>query len=121
MNKKQPTLEELAKQCLEDSVRWFGDTDTIYSIPYYTLAMLGEGGEFANLVKKIERGSLNFGDAKVRYELSMELTDVLIYLLNIAALMRTDLFAAYLHKRAYNEKRFIAEREKRDVERAGTD
>jgi dCTP diphosphatase len=71
-----------------------------------TLALAGEVGELANLIKKIERGSLNFNDAKVQFEVHMETTDVFIYLLNIAGLLRIDLEAAYRVKRAENERRF---------------
>ncbi len=111
---KELSLEEIARQCMDDSNKWFGDTSVTNSIPYMTLAMFGEAGEFANIVKKIERGSLEFGDAKVRYDLTMELVDVFIYLMNISALLRVDMYKGYMHKRAYNEKRFSAERAQRD-------
>lgn len=107
-------LGQTAKQCVEDSERWFGDSTVVYSIPHHTLAMAGEVGEFANIVKKIDRGSLNMGDARVRYDLAMELTDVFIYLMNLAGLLGVDLEKAYMHKRAENEKRFTQQRAERE-------
>jgi NTP pyrophosphatase (non-canonical NTP hydrolase) len=77
--------------------------------------MAGEVGEFANLVKKIERGSLRMGDAKVRLALSMELTDVFVYLLNLAGLVGVDLEKSYNYVRGENEKRFMAERAEREA------
>jgi NTP pyrophosphatase (non-canonical NTP hydrolase) len=110
----QPTiLWQLAEQCAKDSERWFGDFDGYRSIPYHTLCMAGEVGEFANIVKKIERGSLDIRDPKVRYDLANELTDTFVYMLNIAGLLHIDLGKNYQYVRAANEKRFMAEREAR--------
>lgn len=106
-------LGKMAKQCVEDSERWFGDSNVVYSIPHHTLAMLGEAGEFANIVKKIERGSLDVKDAKVRMMLANELTDVFVYMLNIAALLNIDLEKSYMMVRANNERRFTEERSRR--------
>lgn len=111
-------LSVLARQCIEDSERWFGDAAAHWSIPHHALAMCGEAGEFANLVKKIERGSLDIKDPKVRYDLAMELTDVFVYLLNLAGLLRLDLEKTYLIVRGNNEKRFMAERAARAGRRA---
>lgn len=108
-------LNELAEQCLSDSQRWFPDvcpqpTDTsrqtVMHIIHHTVAMFGEVGEFANIVKKIERGSLDFDDLKTRFQLRDELVDVLIYLLNIAGILEIDLLDAYNVKREFNERRF---------------
>jgi NTP pyrophosphatase (non-canonical NTP hydrolase) len=113
MADKELSFSELAKQCLEDSEEWFGDLDLVYSIPYYTLCLAGEVGEFANIVKKMERGKLKF-DAKTKYEMAMELTDVFTYMLNIAALLQIDLTKSYQIKRAINEERFTEEKEARN-------
>lgn len=112
--KNNSALGDLSIQCLEDSERWFGDTSVIHSIPYHTLCMAGEVGEFANIVKKIQRGSLDFHDSKVRVELANELTDVFVYMLNIAALLQVDLEKSYNAVRANNERRFTEERKKRE-------
>lgn len=107
-------LSELSKQCIDDSEKWFGDSAVVYSIPHHTLAMAGELGEFANIVKKIERGSLDIHDPKVRYDLMMELTDVFVYMLNLAGLLRIDLYKSYMHVRGLNEQRFTAQRQERE-------
>lgn len=120
MNKQKQEeglLIKLAKQCNEDSDRWFGDAACVKSIPHHTLAMAGEVGEFANLVKKIERGSLSIGDAKVRYNLAMELTDIFVYLMNLAGLLHIDLEKTYQMVRANNDKRFVQQRAMREEQR----
>lgn len=93
----------LAKQCNDDSLRWFPNS---HNVVHHTLSLCGEAGELANLVKKIDRGSLDIRDANTRYRLMMETTDVFVYLLNIAFLLGLDLQKAYDHVRAENEKRF---------------
>lgn len=108
-------LFKLGKQCVEDSERWFGDQAIVYSIPHHTLALAGEVGELANIVKKIDRGSLDIKDANVRYQLMMETTDVFVYLLNIAGLLSLDLEKSYLHVRSLNEQRFIEQRRERET------
>lgn len=115
--KEDSKLSLMARQCLEDSERWFGDSDIVHSIPHHTLAMAGEVGEFANIVKKIERGSLSMNNAQVRFDLMMELTDVFVYLLNISALIGVDLEKSYMLVRSNNEKRFVEQRQKRGEER----
>lgn len=107
-------LGELSIQCVNDSERWFGDTHAAHSIPHHTLALAGEVGEFANIVKKIDRGSLSMNDAKVRVDLAMELTDIFVYLLNLAGLCGVDLEKSYERVRGLNEKRFIAQRKERE-------
>jgi NTP pyrophosphatase (non-canonical NTP hydrolase) len=117
--KKHASLADLEKQCLDDSIRWFGDTVNIEgAIPHHALALAGEVGEFANIVKKIDRGSLDSREPRVRHDLAMELTDVLIYVLNLGALLRIDLEESYKIKRAENEQRFTAERARRREQRA---
>jgi len=96
-------LVALAKQCQDDSERWFAENNNII---HHSLGMAGEVGEFCNLVKKIDRGSLDIRTPQVRYDLAMELTDVFIYLLNLAGMMHIDLEKTYMIKRGENEKRF---------------
>lgn len=115
--REKSELEKLAEQCLADSDRWFGDTNG-RSIAHHALAMAGEVGEFCNIVKKIDRGSLNIRDAKVRVDLAMELTDVLVYLLNLAGMLGVDLQRTYEVVRRNNEQRFTAERREREARRS---
>lgn len=109
-----PQLEQLARECLKDSERWFGDTPASKSVAHYALAMAGEVGEFCNIVKKIDRHSLDATSAKVRMDLAMELTDVLVYVLTLSGMLNIDLTKSYTHVRALNEKRFMQEREERN-------
>jgi NTP pyrophosphatase (non-canonical NTP hydrolase) len=108
-------LADLAKQCQEDSERWFGDSPIAASIPHHTLALAGEVGELANIVKKIERGSLDLGDGKVRYEIVMELADIFTYLMNLCGLLHIDMMPAYFEKRRVNEERFTRQRGERET------
>lgn len=109
----QPTLlGNLARQCGEDSDRWFGDMNA-HNIAHHSLGLAGEVGEFCNIVKKIDRGSLDIRDASTRYQLMMELTDAFVYTLNLADLLHIDLGHSYAHVRGLNEKRFMEERERR--------
>jgi NTP pyrophosphatase (non-canonical NTP hydrolase) len=117
-NRQPPSLSPigvLQVQCLSDSERWFGDSVAYHSLPHHSLALAGEVGEFCNIVKKIDRGSLDIKDAKVRYDLQMEITDVFVYLLNIAGLIGVDLEKSYKHVRALNEERFMAQRAEREA------
>jgi NTP pyrophosphatase (non-canonical NTP hydrolase) len=101
--------------CLEDSDRYFGDQGLVAKdLKYHILALCGEVGEVANLAKKADRGSLDPHSAEFKYEISMELADVFIYLLNVAGLLRIDLEAAYFAKRDYNHKRFGEQRAERE-------
>lgn len=113
-NSTPSRLEQLERQALDDSERWFGDVAVVKSLAHHVLALCGEVGELANIVKKIDRGSLNPRDAQVQYKLMMETTDVFVYLLNIAGLLGIDLEKSNQHVRGLNEKRFMAERAERD-------
>ena len=112
-------LNQLVRQCREDSKRWFPETIKTHdqygdlsekllleAIKHHTLAMVGEVGEFVNLVKKIDRGDKAFTEQIMQFDLKDELTDVFIYLLNLAALLDFDLLAQYVSKRKVNESRF---------------
>jgi NTP pyrophosphatase (non-canonical NTP hydrolase) len=110
-------LVTLEKQALEDSERWFGDQmsmHTMRGLVHHALAMSGEVGEVANIIKKIDRGSLDLNDATVRHELHMELVDVFVYLLNLAGLLGLDLEKGNTRKRSVNDARFGEARRKRE-------
>jgi NTP pyrophosphatase (non-canonical NTP hydrolase) len=97
-------LIEMARQCMRDSHRWFPDTS--HSLPFMVLALCGEVGELANIVKKVERGSLDMKDARTKHAAVMEATDVLIYLMDVFAILGVDPEQAYNMKRVENEQRF---------------
>jgi NTP pyrophosphatase (non-canonical NTP hydrolase) len=109
MEIKMNLLDVLVRQCLKDSERWFGmtmDEPSVRTLVHYSLSMCGEAGEFANIVKKVDRGSLDLNNAIVKHDLADELVDVLTYLLNIAGVLKVDLLKGYLAKRDKNELRF---------------
>jgi NTP pyrophosphatase (non-canonical NTP hydrolase) len=94
----------LARQCMDDSKRWFPNNE--HDLVHHALALGGEVGEVQNIIKKLQRGDLDLSNAVTKNDLSMEITDVLIYLLNLAAILRIDLYKTYKAKRAFNEKRW---------------
>lgn len=99
------SLNFLMQQCTADSQKWFpGKTQ---SLAFMALALGGEVGEVQNIVKKVERGTLNFHS--VRDELEEEIIDVLIYLCNLMGLEEfktTDWMAVWYDKRSFNQQRF---------------
>jgi NTP pyrophosphatase (non-canonical NTP hydrolase) len=97
-------LQAMITQCTSDSARWFPGAQ---DLGFTTLAMCGEAGEVANLVKKIVRGSITFED--VYLELPEEIIDVLIYLCNLMGLPEfkdTNWKEIWDAKRRFNEERF---------------
>lgn len=95
-------LREIAEQCLKDSDEWFPDhsRDPLHHV----LSVTGEWGEFCNVMKKMERGSLSSAEAFPM--MREELIDTFIYLFNLAAVMGVDIEKEYNVKRARNAKRF---------------
>jgi NTP pyrophosphatase (non-canonical NTP hydrolase) len=98
------SILEIQKQCMQDSIEWFGE-ELPKDLVYLSLALAGEVGEFCNILKKIERGSLEHNN-KTQLQLALELTDVFIYVSIMAACLNIDLGAAYDHKRSQNVIRF---------------
>ena|SRR3989304_8882229 len=87
------------------------DTETkrLNDLQYATIALLGELGEFSNIVKKILR-EYNHSNAKPTEEmiekLKEELTDVFIYLVKVSIMLDFDLEKTYLQKMSFNKERF---------------
>jgi NTP pyrophosphatase (non-canonical NTP hydrolase) len=94
----------MSRVALEDSRRWFPETAD--SVAFTCLALAGEVGEVCNIVKKLERKSLKWGDAKVRMDLHMEVADAFTYLILLAGQLNVDLVKLYDLKRVENEQRF---------------
>lgn len=102
-NLPQPsTLEGIIQQCDDDSHNWFPRKAD--DLPFMALALCGEAGEVANQVKKVARGSHTLQDQKAKIE--EEAIDTFIYLMDIFALLGTDVVKEYHVKRAYNAERF---------------
>ena len=85
------------------------DKELLDKLLHLTIALVGECGEFANVVKKIDREFEHQGE-KISEEklqkLKEELVDILIYVLIIANVLNMNLEEEYLRKRKINEKRF---------------
>lgn len=95
-------LAQMRDASHEASLRWF--PDTAIDLGHHALALAGEVGEVANIVKKIQRGSLDISEG--RELLKGELADVFIYLLNCCAIAKIDLAEEYFKKQSFNERRF---------------
>jgi NTP pyrophosphatase (non-canonical NTP hydrolase) len=112
-------INAIVDQCAEDSARWFPQVhmEKVPSLIHHVLALAGEVGELANIVKKIDRGDFTLVDAQD--EMEKEVADIMIYLANIAAVLQMNLASAVADKTAFNERRFGNGR--RDHPSYGTD
>jgi NTP pyrophosphatase (non-canonical NTP hydrolase) len=101
-----PFQRSLGIEMRENSERWFpelhaGDLDLKI---FYALGLAGEVGEVANEIKKGCRGHVVNG---VRHaDIGAELADVFTYLLLLAGELGVDLYAEYVAKRDFNERRW---------------
>jgi NTP pyrophosphatase (non-canonical NTP hydrolase) len=80
------------------------DNEHIDILQFLTVALAGETGEFANVVKKIIRGDRSLVDSKG--QLSSEIADVFIYVLKLSYQLEIDLEQAFMDKLKENEVRF---------------
>jgi len=80
------------------------DENNLQVLEHLVVCLLGELGEFANLLKKVRRG--DFALASVKDELDEELVDVFIYLLKIAGQFDVDLEVGYDKKLLKNTSKF---------------
>jgi len=78
--------------------------DNLPELEHLIVCLVGEVGEFSNLVKKVRRG--DFPLAVAKQELDEELADVFIYLLKIAGQFGVDLEREYEKKMNKNEQKF---------------
>lgn len=95
-------LQALIDKADDDSHEWFPDVAD--NLQYMVLAMCGEAGEVANQLKKGLRNPETYGLALKKLE--EETIDTFIYLLNIWALLKTDVIEELRKKEATNEERF---------------
>ncbi len=94
-------------------VEFEGATEKYAQVSKDLIGLLGEIGEFSNLVKKI---TLHL-ERPTKYNLSMvateshlreELIDALIYLVRLAAILRVDIEDEYMRKMSANASRYEA-------------
>jgi NTP pyrophosphatase (non-canonical NTP hydrolase) len=78
--------------------------DNTQPLLYIALALAGEVGELANVVKKFERGDISYAEAMTALE--EEAADVLIYLLKLSYQTGIDLEKAFVDKQKANAIRF---------------
>ncbi len=98
------TLIDIQAEVDKDTKEWFPETES--DLGYLALALAGEAGEFANMIKKIMRGSLDVNQKEVRIDMAFELADVLIYVAMLSNLLGFDLAETYAYKRDINVTRF---------------
>ena len=79
-------------------------SDNIEVLEHLIVCMLGEFGEFSNIVKKIKRGDFNLFDKKD--ELNEEFIDIFIYMIKISNQLGINIEEAYLKKMKKNEEKF---------------
>jgi NTP pyrophosphatase (non-canonical NTP hydrolase) len=80
------------------------DDSNLDILEFLMIALTGEVGEAANIVKKIVRGDYTLNDNKS--ELAEEITDIFIYTLKLAYQMDIDLEKEYMKKLEKNQERF---------------
>ena len=82
--------------------------DFLDRLEYLTVALTGEVGEFANLVKKMRRDYLHINKERndLLDDLREELTDVFIYTLIAANILEMDLEHWFRRKMMKNQDRF---------------
>ena len=78
--------------------------DNVVPLEHLIVCMLGEFGEFSNLVKKVKRG--DFFLDEIKEQMNEEFIDIFIYLVKIANQLNIDMEKEYLTKMKKNEKKF---------------
>ena len=97
-------LNDIVAEVLKDSDDWF--EETARDPQMNLICIIGEIGEFANEMKKVERGTHSYADQYPK--MKEELTDVFIYVAKMAGLLGMDLEREYHVKRARNVERFAS-------------
>ncbi|MBA6343027.1 nucleotide pyrophosphohydrolase [Colwellia sp. MB02u-10] len=80
------------------------DENNLNELEHLAVCVLGELGEFCNILKKVTRG--DFELSEVKYDLDEELVDVFIYLIKISNQFDVNLESVFLKKLEKNKSRF---------------
>ncbi len=80
------------------------DEHNLHELEHLVVCLVGELGEFSNILKKVTRGDSVLKD--VKDSLDEELVDTFIYLIKIANQFDVNLEEGYLKKLEKNKKRF---------------
>ena len=94
-------LNELAEHMKANSKRWFPLLD--HNEVFYTLGLVGEAGELANLIKKGIRSSWGVFSLE---EVAAECADIFTYLLLLCNQLDIDIIGAYELKEQICEERW---------------
>lgn len=78
--------------------------ENIAILEHLMLAMVGEFGEAANIVKKVVRGDIKLSE--VKDQLSEEIVDILIYVIKLIYQLDINIDNIYEKKMELNKKRF---------------
>ena len=112
------TLKELQKFQMDFDNKYFSEYwnkrhDLDWKIDFLkdmTIALGGEFGEFANIIKKVNRDKKKDIEENLSKEmmnkLKEELTDCFIYLIILSNILEMDIEKEFLRKTKFNEKRF---------------
>jgi len=114
---KQMNLNEIQKFQKEFDEKffskyWEGHLDMDRKLEFlkdFTIALTGELGEFANLIKKANRDRRVLEkklDNEMIEKLKEELTDCFIYMIILSTILDMDVEKEYLKKLKFNKKRF---------------
>ncbi len=78
--------------------------NNLSELEHLTVCMMGELGEFCNILKKVTRGDNELDDVKP--DLSEEFVDTFIYMIKISNQFGIDLEKGFLEKLEKNKHRF---------------
>ncbi|MDN5091058.1 MazG nucleotide pyrophosphohydrolase domain-containing protein [Aliarcobacter butzleri] len=78
--------------------------NNIESLEHLIVCMLGEFGEFSNLVKKVKRGDFSLNET--REQINEEFIDMFVYLIKIANQLEINIEDEYFRKMSKNECKF---------------
>ncbi len=98
-------FQEIFDKKFKGNIEFYEEiTDNIVPLEHLIVCMLGEFGEFSNLVKKVKRG--DFFLDEIKEQMNEEFIDIFIYLVKIANQLNIDMEKEYLTKMKKNEKKF---------------
>jgi NTP pyrophosphatase (non-canonical NTP hydrolase) len=99
-------LQEQFDRSHKGNIPFFEDIkgDNVEVLEHLIVCLVGEIGEFANILKKSKRGDFLLPDNKS--ELDEELTDMFIYIIKISNQLKVDLERTFLDKMEKNKIKF---------------
>ena len=98
-------FQEIFDKKFKGNIEFYEEiTDDITPLEHLIVCMLGEFGEFSNLVKKVKRGDFSLDE--IREQMNEEFIDIFIYLVKITNQLNIDIEKEYLIKMKKNEKKF---------------